>query len=68
MVPNPEFPDASRTNPNFALLDTIVPGFSLFSSALYKYTKVDLNLYLPAILVLGLLIFAWRYISIFWGV
>lgn len=64
MASTPEFHDPARTyNPQFALLDTLIPGFSLFSSALLKYTKIDITFYLPPILVFGLLIFAWRYIS-----
>lgn len=64
MASNPDFNDPSRVyNPQYALLDTLLPGFSLFSSALLRYTKIDISLYLPAIVVLGLLIFAWRYIS-----
>lgn len=64
MATNSDFQDPSQLyNPQFALLDTLIPGFSLFSSALLRYTKIDITLYLPAILVFGLLIFAWRYIS-----
>jgi len=67
MASNPEFPDPSKMNPQLAILDAFIPGFSLFSSALYKYTKIDLSLYIPAFLVLGIVIFAWRYISIWLG-
>lgn len=61
---NAEYDDLSPLyNPQFALLDTLIPGFSLFSSALLRYTKIDITLYLPIILILGLLIFVWRYIT-----
>ncbi|KAI3392557.1 hypothetical protein diail_5528 [Diaporthe ilicicola] len=53
--------------PQFALLDMFFPGFSVFSSAVEKYFKVDLNLYIPLVLFLGALTFAWRYFSeYFW--
>lgn len=39
------------------------PGFSVFSSAVERYFKVDLNYYIPLVLFLGSVTFTWRYIS-----
>ncbi|KAJ0119448.1 mitochondrial chaperone bcs1 [Diaporthe amygdali] len=53
--------------PQFAILDMFFPGFSTFSSAVEKYFKVDLNLYIPLVIFLGSVTFAWRYFSeYFW--
>lgn len=55
--------------PQFAILDMFFPGFSTFSSAVEKYFKVDLNLYIPLVIFLGSVTFAWRYFSeYFWYV
>jgi chaperone BCS1 len=63
METNPNYPGVVGFSPQVAILDTLIPGFSLFSTALNKYTGVDLNVYIPAFLVLGLLIFAYQYVS-----
>lgn len=57
------FPDASALNPQTALLDAFFPGFSLLSSALYKYSKIDLTLYFPTLMAFGLLIWGGRYVN-----
>ena len=57
-----EFLDQSRVNPQLMIIDALVPGFSVFSTALNRYTGVDLQLYIPAVMILGLLIFAWGYV------
>lgn len=49
--------------PQFALLDMFFPGFSIFSRAVEKYFKVDLNLYIPLVVFLGGIAFAWRYFA-----
>lgn len=49
--------------PQNALLDFFFPGFSVFSSAVSKYMHIDLNLYIPLVLLFGGLTFAWRYFS-----
>lgn len=64
-------PSAGATAPappsQFALLDMFFPGFSVFSSAVERYFKVDLNYYIPMVLFLGSVTFTWRYISeYFW--
>jgi len=54
-------------NPQTALLDTFFPGFSLLSAALYKYLKIDITGYFPALLALGIIILASQYASdYFW--
>ncbi|ROW03527.1 hypothetical protein VSDG_01441 [Cytospora chrysosperma] len=54
--------------PQFALLDMFFPGFTAFSSAVEKYFKIDLNLYIPLVLLLGGITFAWRYFTeAIWG-
>ncbi|KAH8588940.1 BCS1 N terminal-domain-containing protein [Bisporella sp. PMI_857] len=55
-------PTKPTFNPQLQILETLVPGFSLFSTALYRYTNIDLALYIPAFLVLGLLVFVWGYV------
>ncbi|KAI7779240.1 hypothetical protein LA080_001088 [Diaporthe eres] len=53
--------------PQFALLDMFFPGFTVFSGAVEKYFKVDLNLYIPLVIFLGSVTFMWRYFSeYFW--
>lgn len=49
--------------PPMALLDFFFPGFSMLSSILQRYLKIDLNVYIPLILLLGCLVAAWRYLS-----
>jgi len=56
-------PDPTQINPQTALLDVFFPGFSVLSSAVYKYSKIDLNLYFPFLLLLGVLLFASQYIN-----
>jgi chaperone BCS1 len=59
----PDFPNTSGFNPQTALLDTFFPGFSLLSSAFYKYSKIDLSIYFPTLIALGVLIWGSRYVS-----
>ncbi|KAH8805657.1 BCS1 N terminal-domain-containing protein [Xylogone sp. PMI_703] len=49
------------SNPQAALIDSFLPGFSLFSSITHKYTGIDPAVYIPWILAIGLLIFGWQY-------
>lgn len=56
-------------SPQFALLDFLVPGFSFFSSAVQTYLGINLNIYIPLLLVVFGATFAWNYLSEFaWGV
>ncbi|TAQ84248.1 hypothetical protein B7494_g7428 [Chlorociboria aeruginascens] len=58
---------AAPLNPQTLLLDAFFPGFSLLSTALYKYSAIDLTLYFPTFLVLGAVVFASNYIQAwFW--
>ncbi|TVY17331.1 putative mitochondrial chaperone BCS1-B [Lachnellula arida] len=52
-----------QLNPQTALLDAFFPGFSLLSSALSRYSSIDLTLYFPTLLALGLLVFGGRYLN-----
>jgi chaperone BCS1 len=55
-------------SPQFALLDYLIPGFSIFSGAMQTYLGVNLNLYIPMLLIVTGAMFAWNYISEFaWG-
>ena len=57
-------PEALITGaPPNALLDFFFPGFSVYSSAVSKYLHIDLNLYIPLVLIFGGLTFVWRYFS-----
>ncbi|GAB1315794.1 Mitochondrial chaperone BCS1 [Madurella fahalii] len=49
--------------PQNALLDFFFPGFSVFSTAAQKYLHIDLNLYIPLVILFGGAIFVWRYFS-----
>lgn len=49
--------------PQNALLDFFFPGFSVFSTAVHKYLHIDLNLYIPLVMLLGAATFVWRYFS-----
>jgi chaperone BCS1 len=58
-----DIPDLIKMNPQSALLEFIFPGFGLFSSTVSKYLKIDLSLYIPAFVVLGLIVFAFQHIN-----
>ena len=49
--------------PQLAVLDYLFPGFSIFANAVHRYLKIDLNLYIPLILLAGMLTVAWDYAS-----
>ncbi|KAK1836709.1 BCS1 N terminal-domain-containing protein [Podospora conica] len=49
--------------PQMMLLDFFFPGFSIFSAAVQKTLHVDLNLYIPLVLLAGGLTFVWQYFS-----
>lgn len=49
--------------PQMMLLDFFFPGFSMFSTAVQKYLHIDLSIYIPLVLLLGAITFAWRYFS-----
>ncbi|KAL1842936.1 hypothetical protein VTJ49DRAFT_3724 [Mycothermus thermophilus] len=59
---------AGPSAPQLQLLDYFFPGFSVFSAAVNKYLHIDLNLYIPLVLLFGGLTFLWRYFTeYFWG-
>ncbi|WYZ35608.1 hypothetical protein EsH8_X_000255 [Colletotrichum jinshuiense] len=49
--------------PQLALLDFFFPGFSTFTTAFQKYLGIDLNVYIPLVVLCGGATFAWRYFS-----
>ena len=51
------------SNPQFLMLDMLIPGFSVFSSALQTYAGIDLNMYIPLIVVASFLVWSSSYIS-----
>jgi chaperone BCS1 len=61
-------PSSAVPVPQTAVLDMFIPGFSVFSEAIQRYLHIDLNLYIPMVLVAGSVIFCWSYVSeTFWG-
>ncbi|KAH8897027.1 hypothetical protein GQ53DRAFT_778260 [Thozetella sp. PMI_491] len=66
--PSADF-DATMSNSTpLVLLDLFFPGFSPISGAVYKYLHIDLNVYIPLILLCGGLVFLWRYFAEYlWG-
>ncbi|KAL0934231.1 mitochondrial chaperone BCS1 [Colletotrichum truncatum] len=60
---NTSDPSAVNAPPQMALLDFFFPGFSVFSTAFQKYLGVDLNVYIPLVILCGGATFAWRYFS-----
>ncbi|KAK7426005.1 hypothetical protein QQZ08_007453 [Neonectria magnoliae] len=57
-------PGSPFTPPSqFAILDYLIPGFSVFSSAIHAYMGIDLNIYIPLLLIVSGLTFAWSYMS-----
>ncbi|WQF86205.1 Putative AAA+ ATPase domain, ATPase, AAA-type, core [Colletotrichum destructivum] len=49
--------------PQLALLDFFFPGFSVFTTAFQRYLGIDLNVYIPLVILCGGATFAWRYFS-----
>lgn len=69
--------DSSAENPVFsapghsqlAILDLFFPGFSVISAAFQRHLGVDLNVYVPLIILCGGATFAWQYFSDYlWGI
>jgi chaperone BCS1 len=58
-----DLPDPMKMNPQTALLEVFFPGFGLFSTAVSKHLKIDLTLYIPAFVVLGLIVFSFQHIN-----
>jgi chaperone BCS1 len=65
-TPTGSFP--AMASPQFAVLDYLVPGFSVFSNAVQAYLGINLNLYIPLLLVVFSASYAWNYVSeMAWG-
>ncbi|KAI0477719.1 BCS1 N terminal-domain-containing protein [Xylariaceae sp. FL0804] len=58
----------SGTPPPYMLpVDYMFPGFSVFANVLQRYLHIDLNLYIPLLMVGGAMVVAWKYTSsYFW--
>ncbi|KAI1095632.1 BCS1 N terminal-domain-containing protein [Rostrohypoxylon terebratum] len=54
---------SSTGTPPLAMIDIFFPGFSMFAGAVQRYLKIDLNVYLPLLLVTGALTVVWNYAS-----
>ncbi|ROT34909.1 hypothetical protein SODALDRAFT_381884 [Sodiomyces alkalinus F11] len=65
----PETPFATPAPPQLAILDFFFPGFSVISTAFVRYLGIDLNVYLPVLIMCGAATFAWKYFSDYvWGI
>ncbi|KAG9256843.1 putative BCS1 protein precursor [Emericellopsis atlantica] len=53
----------STSQQQFAVLDMFIPGFSLLSSLVQAYLGIDLNLYIPMLMLLVGASLAWNYLS-----
>lgn len=53
----------SPVSGQMVLLDMFFPGFSTLSAFLLKNFSIDLNVYIPLVLILGAVTFAWQKIS-----
>ncbi|KAI1192946.1 BCS1 N terminal-domain-containing protein [Nemania serpens] len=54
--------------PQLALLDLLFPGFSIFAGVVQRSLHIDLNLYIPLLLLVGMLMMCWNYVSLyFWA-
>ena len=62
-------PGAAGPTPQLAVLDFFLPGFSGVSRIVFRHLGVDLNLYVPLLVLFASVTFAWDYIrDYFWGV
>lgn len=62
-------PGAAEPTPQLAVLDFFLPGFSGVSGIVFRHLGVDLNLYVPVLVLFASVTFAWDYIrDYFWGV
>ncbi|KAK4105165.1 hypothetical protein N658DRAFT_416782, partial [Parathielavia hyrcaniae] len=53
--------------PQNQLLDLVFPGFSVFSSAINRYLHIDLNIYIPVVLLISGVVLVWnRLLDCFW--
>ncbi|KAI1387440.1 BCS1 N terminal-domain-containing protein [Hypoxylon trugodes] len=61
-------PDSSQSSEmprisQFAVVDIFFPGFSTYAGFIQKYLRIDLNLYIPLLLLAGALTVVWSYTS-----
>ncbi|OTB09564.1 hypothetical protein M426DRAFT_316118 [Hypoxylon sp. CI-4A] len=57
------FQYTGQPQPQLAILDFFFPGFSPFAGVVQKYAHIDLNLYIPLLLIVGALTVVWNYAS-----
>lgn len=53
---------AAGPAPQLAILDFFFPGFSGISSVVLRYLGIDLNVYIPLLVLFAGLMFAWDYV------
>ncbi|KEZ42997.1 putative BCS1 protein [Scedosporium apiospermum] len=61
--PRPAASGDVPTSSLVALLDLFFPGFSSLSDAIFKYLGLNLNVYIPVVVLFSGLAFSWSYIS-----
>lgn len=61
--PGPGQDGLPKAPSQFAILDFIFPGFSTFSSIIHAYLGIDLNVYIPLLLIVSGIMFVWNYIT-----
>ncbi|KAF3061785.1 putative mitochondrial chaperone BCS1-B [Daldinia childiae] len=59
----PTYAPGTSQSPQLAMLDLFFPGFSVVAGAVQKYLRIDLNLYIPLVLIVGALTLVWNYMS-----
>ncbi|SPO02663.1 related to BCS1 protein precursor [Cephalotrichum gorgonifer] len=61
-------PEDAVAAPQLAILDFFFPGFSGISGVMLKYLGIDLNVYIPLLLLFAALTFAWDHVrDYFWS-
>ena len=53
---------AAGPAPQLAILDFFFPGFSGISNVVLRYLGIDLNVYIPLLVLFAALTFAWDYV------
>jgi mitochondrial chaperone BCS1 len=59
----PASSNGAPLSPQFVMLDMLIPGFSTFSSVLHTYAGIDLNMYIPVIMLISWAIWSSNYLS-----
>lgn len=56
------FPGVSGPVPQTAVLDFLFPGFSTISGFVLRYLGIDLNVYIPLLVLAAGVAYAWDYV------